>query len=197
MIEAVIFDFFGVICPDLHKTWTEKHHIKDPGALYREIGEKVDLGLAPEKAYIETLSKRSGIPNGEIEKELDEMRMINTKVIDIIKTLKERYKIGLLSDASATLLRRILGENGLIKYFDAIVISSEVGHTKPSAEIFRAVLTTLDVEPQKAIFIDDGASNIRGAEAVGIKGILFEGADELTAKLKDLNLLKIMDQPLG
>jgi putative hydrolase of the HAD superfamily len=183
MTEAIIFDFFGVICPDLHEVWTRKHHIKNTSALYEEIGKNVDLGLAPEDDYIRSLSIKTGIPSGLIRKELDEEIVINKEIINIIRELRKKYKIGLLSDASASLLDRVLKENHIREYFDSLAVSSEIGYTKPDPENYWFILNTLRVKPEKAVFIDDSPSNVRGAENIGMKAFLYKDEASLRKQL--------------
>ena len=72
--------------------------------------------------------------------------------------------------------------------FDVIIDSSEVGMRKPNPEIFHHTLRELgDVEPARAVFLDDHEGNVRAATAVGLHGILVEtdptGALEALARL--------------
>ena len=63
------------------------------------------------------------------------------------------------------------------------MISSEVGIRKPFPEIYKLSLKNLGVLPEEAIFIDDRQKNIDGAEAVGIKSILYKDLNDLKLKL--------------
>ena len=47
------------------------------------------------------------------------------------------------------------------------------GAAQPYPEIYRHVLDGLSVTPADAVFIDNRASNVAGAEAVGITGHVF------------------------
>ena len=58
--------------------------------------------------------------------------------------------------------------------FDVVVDSSEIGIRKPDPRIFQLALEQLGIAPGEAIFLDDYASNIEAAEALGIPGILVE-----------------------
>lgn len=59
--------------------------------------------------------------------------------------------------------------------FDVIVDSSAVGMRKPNPEIFRHTLRELgDVEPSRAVFLDDFAGNVRAAVEIGLHGIVVE-----------------------
>jgi len=59
--------------------------------------------------------------------------------------------------------------------FDAVVDSSEIGKRKPGEAIFRHALAVLGgPTPERTVFLDDFAGNVRAARALGIHGILVE-----------------------
>jgi len=64
--------------------------------------------------------------------------------------------------------RPVLEALGLFDEVDVAVLSCEVGHAKPSAEIFHCALTRLGVSAQDAIMIDDQARCCAGAVAAGL-----------------------------
>lgn len=64
---------------------------------------------------------------------------------------------------------------GLDQYFDFIVTSARVGAAKPNARIFRHALGMCGCEPARALHAGDSlVADVRGAEAVGIKGVLLD-----------------------
>ena len=67
--------------------------------------------------------------------------------------------------------------------FDAVVISGEVAMRKPEPEIYLHTARMLDVAPGACVFVDDIASNVHGAVAVGMVGIHHRSAAETTAEL--------------
>ena len=75
----------------------------------------------------------------------------------------------------------ILGE-----YFDAVYVSGELKLLKPSADIYRNVLADLGIDASAAVFIDNRADNVRGAEDLGITGHVFTDAATLRAFLESL-----------
>ncbi len=108
---------------------------------------------------------------------------LDTQVLTLIAKLRGRYKIGLLSNTSAEYLRGLLGDHDIERYFDAVVISSEVGMLKPDPSIFEHMLANLGTKPAETIFIDDSPRNVAGAEAVGMIGITYTDVDQLRADL--------------
>ena len=70
--------------------------------------------------------------------------------------------------------------------FDTTVISGEVGMRKPEPEIYRLVADRLGVTPQECVFVDDIATNIKGAVAVGMVGVHHTDVDTTLAELEVL-----------
>jgi putative hydrolase of the HAD superfamily len=63
--------------------------------------------------------------------------------------------------------------------FDQIINSSVIDVAKPDAAIFHAALQALRVTPENALFVDDSAGHVRAAEALGIRGHIYQGAELL------------------
>lgn len=55
--------------------------------------------------------------------------------------------------------------------FDEVLISGEIGLRKPEPEIYLLAAERLGLMPSECVFVDDLATNIRGAVAVGMVGI--------------------------
>ena len=77
-----------------------------------------------------------------------------------------------------------------LELFDEIVVSGELGMIKPDPEIYGVLVERTGLNPATSVFIDDSATNVRAAEALGFKGVLFEGADSLRDDLTSLGLLQ-------
>ncbi|PIA40286.1 hypothetical protein AQUCO_02500168v1 [Aquilegia coerulea] len=68
-----------------------------------------------------------------------------------------------------TRLRKLLTELNIADMFDAIIISSEVGHEKPSPAIFKAALDGISVDARKVVHVgDDLEADKVGANAMDI-----------------------------
>jgi putative hydrolase of the HAD superfamily len=70
--------------------------------------------------------------------------------------------------------------------FDAAVISGEVGLRKPEPEIYRLAAARLGVPPNRCVFVDDLAPNVRGAVAVGMVGVHHIDTETTAAELEAL-----------
>jgi putative hydrolase of the HAD superfamily len=62
--------------------------------------------------------------------------------------------------------------------------SCRLGTIKPDPAIYTAVLTAIGAEPAGVTFVDDRPVNVAGAEAVGMRALLFTDAATLAADLE-------------
>ncbi len=90
-----------------------------------------------------------------------------------IPKLSEKYKLCLVSDAWPS-LREVYKKAGLHKYFDSMIISSEIGTCKPDKKIYTLAMEDLGLKEDEVIFIDDNIKNCHGAELLGIKSIVLD-----------------------
>lgn len=67
--------------------------------------------------------------------------------------------------------------------FQDIIVSGTEKLMKPDPAIYRLALDRFGIDPAGALFIDDVAANVAGAESVGIAGHLFDGAAMLEQDL--------------
>lgn len=106
---------------------------------------------------------------------LVEDMMLFQDSLNFLRTLrKEGYKLALVSNAASDLaIREALDRLGIARFFDAIIISSQVGLRKPSSVVFMKALKALNVKPREAVFIGDSLKyDIAGANKLSIKTIL-------------------------
>lgn len=87
-----------------------------------------------------------------------------------LRRWKTRYTLGMLSDAMPSILS-FMDQWGLLSLFDATVISTQVGATKPDPKMYAAILEKLDANPGDCLFVDDRVSNLEGAMAAGMKAV--------------------------
>ncbi|HEU0098642.1 MAG TPA: HAD family phosphatase [Allosphingosinicella sp.] len=80
-------------------------------------------------------------------------------------------------------------EGGFLRRFRDIVVSGEVRMLKPDPAIYYLALDRFGLKPAQALFVDDRKINVEGAEAVGMRGHLFTGAENLRARLEAEGLL--------
>lgn len=109
-------------------------------------------------------------------------------VLDLADEIKAAgYKLGMLSNTTEPHVA-INRTRHIFEHFDVALMSNEIGARKPEPEAYYSLLTALDAEAEETVFIDDLAENVAGAEAVGIKGIKFEGVEPLRTHLEQLGI---------
>jgi len=85
-----------------------------------------------------------------------------------LATLRARgVRTALVSNCNRS-TRGIVERLGVVDAVDAVVLSCEVGSSKPDALIYRTALDALDVGPAQAVFVDDQTAYCDGARALGI-----------------------------
>ena len=92
--------------------------------------------------------------------------------LDTLESLKEQgYKLGIIANQSAGTAQRL--ENwGLLKYFDVIAASAELGVSKPNKLIFEKAIELAGVPAYNAVMVGDRLDNdIIPAKAVGMKTV--------------------------
>jgi 2-haloacid dehalogenase len=72
--------------------------------------------------------------------------------------------------------------------FDGVIVSGRERLVKPDPAIFRLLLDRFSLAASDCVFIDDNPANVAAAGAVGMTGLLFEGADKLARDLRALGL---------
>ncbi len=80
---------------------------------------------------------------------------------------KPRYRLAVVSDCMPS-LPVYLERWGALPLLDAAVYSFQVGAVKPDRRMYAAALEALNAAPETCLFVDDRASNLEGAAALGI-----------------------------
>lgn len=109
-------------------------------------------------------------------------------VFDVVKRLKKKYKLGLLSNHIEDWLEEVIQNNKLDKYFDVIVTSYKSRKAKPNIEIFKEVVNELKVKPTECVYIDDLEKNILPAKELGMHVILFTSLEQLLKELRAIGI---------
>ncbi|MBR6046045.1 MAG: HAD family phosphatase [Ruminococcus sp.] len=152
--------------------WTEL----DRGVLSDEEVLKLFISKAPEyEREVRDIFARLG-----------QVPYMKDTTIPLIKRLKaDGHKVYYLSNYFEYLIHTCPWALEFIPYTDGGVFSCRVKVTKPDAEIYRILCERYSLDPADCVFIDDSPKNIVGAEAFGIRGILYtsQSPDELYAQI--------------
>jgi putative hydrolase of the HAD superfamily len=106
----------------------------------------------------------------------------------VIKLKETGYRMVVLSNTESGNWGYLKQNYSVLGRFDQLYTSYELGFAKPDPRIYQAVLDAENVPAANAIFTDDKPANVAGAEALGIKGILFHNRSQLEAELATLGV---------
>jgi epoxide hydrolase-like predicted phosphatase len=195
MIDTVIFDAGNVLLKvendyirkDISKTL--KISLKTAEKAWSAlVPTLLGMGRISEKEFWErfftlTKAKKVHVPRYLLSRELEKRFHSYPKSIKIVKSLKSKgYKLGMISDTIRA-HARISKKHGLLEPFDVVILSYEVGLSKPDPKIFRLALKRLKSEPQSTVFIDDIPNYVKAARRLGIKGIILTSPTKLKEEL--------------
>jgi len=111
--------------------------------------------------------------------------------VEIFRALRqnERYRIYALTNWQAGLFDIALVRYDFLHWFDGRVVSGEEKTRKPFPEFYHRLLNRYDVDPAKAVFIDDNLRNVKAAQELGIDGIHFQSPAQLQQELQQRGLI--------
>jgi putative hydrolase of the HAD superfamily len=196
-IKAVIWDLGGVLLR------TEDHAPRAAlaerlGLSRQELAHMVfesEMGLRAQRGEIspeelwQWVRQTLDVPSQELralEASFWAGDRLDRELVKFIRKLQGRYTTALLSNAWRDLRGALKEQWQIDDAFDHIIISAEEGLLKPDPQIYHRVLDRIGVPAEQAVFIDDFAKNIDGAEAVGLQGIHFRHPIQARSQLEKL-----------
>lgn len=110
--------------------------------------------------------------------------------VEVLSDLRERdVRLLALSNWSAETFPIARDRYPFLAWFEAIVVSGEIGVAKPDVRIFEALIERHRIEPPRTAFVDDTEANVAVAEELGFIGLRFTDPEALRADLERLGLL--------
>ncbi len=93
---------------------------------------------------------------------------------ETLARLQGRYRIALLTNGDSAMQREKIAASGLGKFFDAVVVSGELGIGKPHAGVFCAVLAQLELTESEAAMVGNSLHrDIAGAKNAGLAAAIW------------------------
>lgn len=109
--------------------------------------------------------------------------------LEILYAIKQKgYKTYILSNMGEGSHKQIMHYD-FLKEFDGSIFSYQVKLCKPDPDIYKKLLETYDLIPSECLFIDDVMANIKGAQEVGIDGILCSDHNFVLSEMRRLSIL--------
>jgi HAD superfamily hydrolase (TIGR01509 family) len=194
-IRAVISDLFDVLLISRDTTrcreYEQRVNLPEGGLLQVMLGspyfrEAVAGRVSGEELWRD-IARRIGEPPDNWSMLVDlhrSMFVLNADLVAFFRSLRPRYKIAILSNASSEVRAWVTEAFHLERDIDLIMISAEEGYHKPQPEIFRIALDRLGVLPEEALFIDDEARYVASAQALGMHTIQFKETTQVIGEIR-------------
>ena len=201
MIKTVIFDLGGVIMalsPEVAVGRFQALGLEDAATHMDAYTQKGIFGALEEgKISAETFRTELGAMCGrELSWQecqyawLGYVKEVPRRNLDTLLQLKEKgYRVVLLSNTNPYMMYWVESEDfsgdghPLNYYLHKLYKSYELGCMKPNPLFFEKVLAEEQLNPNEALFLDDGPRNVEAAQALGIRSILTTNGEDWRDKL--------------
>lgn len=114
---------------------------------------------------------------------------LDEDVVEIGTELAKRYPCWLMSNTNRAHYEWIISRFPSVRFYRQAALSYKLGFMKPERAYYEKALQLFDVNPQRAVFIDDIQENLDGAAVFGIRTIRFENAKSLIRGLNDIGVI--------
>lgn len=199
MIKTIVLDIGQVLAAfrweeyltDCGYDIVTREKVAHATVLSKYWGEQ-DRGSLAEEEIIRLCCELEPSAEKEIKKLFEEITLTVTEypyARDFIRELKQNgYKVYLLSNYGERNFSHAREHFTFIPEADGGVISYEIKHIKPESEIYEALIQKYGFLPEEAVFLDDSAANLRGAEKFGFHTILVTDFDKALEDLRKLGV---------
>ena len=192
--DGLLIDFGGVLTTNIFESFAAFCHAEglDPDTVrdrFREDKAARDLLGELEEGRISNpecetrFADMLGVaePEGMIERLFGGMQQDEAMFDAVAAARRAGIRTGLVSNS--------WGEEGydrtrFAELFDAVVISGEIGIRKPAPEIYALAAERLGLEPERCVFVDDLAGNLKPAREIGMATVLHRDAESTLAELE-------------
>ena len=185
-IEGLLVDFGGVLTSDVFQSFADfcrteglaadtvrERFANDADA--RDLLAELECGRISEAQFEPRFGELLGVERhvGLIDRLFGAMRPDDAMLAGVAAAKRGGVRTGLLSNSWG---RGRYDRSRFAELFDAVVISGEVGMRKPDPAIYELACERLDRTPDRCVFVDDLAGNLKPARAIGMATVLHRDA---------------------
>ncbi len=195
--SALVFDWGGVLMrtedPGGRREWERRLQLPAGGA---------DRAVFESRAWREAQLGRLGVEPcwaaigqalGLVDQDLARFRhdfwagdRLNEELFQRIRQWKAAGRhVTLLSNYTPE-LEQLLDRHGVRHLFKPVILSAHEGIMKPASRLFWRALNRMDIPPAGALFVDDFAENIAGAQSVGMHSVHFRSSEQTVTDIERL-----------
>lgn len=196
LYQSLVSDGFNVPLQSFRDAYEAVYHRYREIRLreQREIGSPVWVAEALEALGFKARPDDEAVIRGVeafFNPYLESMQPYPCVVSTLSELARRGLKLGLVSSFSyARVVTGALARFGLQAYFDAVVISQDVGWRKPNPRIFNEALRRLGVDSSSSALVgDEPTDDVLGAASVGMRTVL------VLAPREDQSSLKVSQMP--
>ncbi len=209
MVEAVIFDFGGVLTTspfdafarfererglpmDIIRRTNAANHLDNAWAKFERA--EVDI-----EAFDQLFADESRALGAEVRGK-DVLPLLagdlRPEMVEALKRIGESFKTGCITNnlpanaiGSAAGRRLYIAE--VMALFDHVIESAKIGLRKPDPRIYQMMVETLEVDPRNCVYLDDLGVNLKPARTMGMTTIKVASGAQAIAELEAATGLKL------
>lgn len=203
MIDAVIFDFGGVITSSPFEAFNRLEEARGlPRDFIRGINatnphenawakfERAEIDLAGFDLAFAAEANAAGYDLAGRDVIGCLQGAIRPAMVEALRRIKPRAKIGCITNnvkddkpSAATAWRNPEVEEAM-GLFHHVIESSKVGVRKPDPRIYQMMIVALNVDPARCVYLDDLGINLKPARALGMATIKVESGEQALSELE-------------
>jgi HAD superfamily hydrolase (TIGR01549 family) len=108
-------------------------------------------------------------------------------IVLLKKLRREKKKIAIFTNGRSQRLVKELRYFGITDYFDSIVSAREIHEMKPNPTGLKAILNTMKVKPERAVYIGDMVDDMITAKLIHVKSCAVANGFDSYHKLKSIH----------
>jgi putative hydrolase of the HAD superfamily len=209
MIEAVIWDFGGVLTTapseafarferergfpvDIIRRTNAANHLENAWAKF----ERAEVGI---DAFDELFAAESRALGAEVRgKDVLPLLLgdLRPEMIEALRRIRAKFRTGCITNnlpdnamGSTSDRMRYIAE--IMVLFDHVIESAKIGLRKPDPRIYRMMVETLKVDPEKCVYLDDLGVNLKPAREMGMTTIKVVSAAQAIGELEAATGMKL------
>jgi putative hydrolase of the HAD superfamily len=212
MIEAVIFDFGGVITTspfeafarfeterglpaDIIRRVNAANHLENAWAKFERA--EVDLETFDDMFAAESLAMGAEVRGRDVLPLLS--GDLRPKMVEALRRIKARFKTGCITNnLPNNAIRNADGRSiyvaEVMALFDHVIESAKIGLRKPDPRIYRMMIDALGVDPANCVYLDDLGVNLKPAREMGMTTIKVLSGEQAIADLEAAIGLTLRDR---
>lgn len=139
-------------------------------------------GKLQTEEWIIICERESGIPRNRLLKLFTALKEAFVPIpgsLELLNDLFGKVNLYCITDSVNEIVSflKVKYQEAVFNKFQGVIVSAEVGITKPSSSIYKHLLKKYSLNAAECVFIDDNLQNVESARQVGMYGVHFTSAE--------------------